>query len=172
MKLEKFEPGMKKQADVQNLRTGVSSKQVDIKLEEKMNMNMNMNKIIGGVFVIIVLLGVTTGYVLARQLTNSGIIAIGADQTGPIKPGMTFGSPDTATFSDWAEGVIEKGGIKGEGTHALAREGGPSQTAYLISSVVDLDVFVSKKVKVWGKTVDAVYAPWLMDVGRLEILSE
>jgi len=47
--------------------------------------------------------------------------------------------------------VIQKGGSDSEGTHQLIRDGGPSQTVYLVSSVVDMDQFVGKKVKVWGQ---------------------
>lgn len=131
----------------------------------------NMQKIIMLVFGVLIFLGVGTGFIVARELTVvSGTADLKSGEE--VKIGTTYGSNDTITFSDWAEGKLEKGGIKGEGTHALLREGGPSQTAYLISSVVDLDKFVGKKVKVWGKTVDAVNASWLMDVGRLEILAE
>ena len=49
-------------------------------------------------------------------------------------------------------GDFAKGGIDGEGTHKLIRDGGPSKTAYLTSSVIDLDQFVGKKVKIWGET--------------------
>jgi hypothetical protein len=50
------------------------------------------------------------------------------------------------------------------------REGGPSQTAYLVSSVIDLDSYAGKKVKVWGETFAAKKVSWLMDVGKIEIL--
>lgn len=80
------------------------------------------------------------------------------------------GVKDTTTFRDSAQGVIQKGGLNGDGTHQLVREGGPSQTAYLVSSIVDLDQFVGKKVEVWGETFKAQKAAWLMDVGRVRIL--
>ena len=60
-----------------------------------------------------------------------------------------------ATFKDTAIGVIQKGGTDGEGTHQLIRTGGPSQTVTLISSVIDLDQYVGKKVKVYGQTLAA-----------------
>ena len=87
-----------------------------------------------------------------------------------VKKGMVFGSDDLKTFRDSDEGILEKGGIDGEGSHRLKREGGESQTAYLTSSIVDLDQFVSHKVKVWGETNKARKAGWLMDVGRVEVL--
>lgn len=84
--------------------------------------------------------------------------------------GKEIGSKDTATFSDKAEGVLEEGGIEGEGTHHLVRDGGPSKYVYLTSSVIDLDELVGKKIQVWGETFSAKKAGWLMDVGRVKIL--
>ncbi|MCX6791832.1 MAG: hypothetical protein NT149_02235, partial [Candidatus Gottesmanbacteria bacterium] len=78
-------------------------------------------------------------------------------------------STDTTTFKDSAIGVIEKDGTDGEGTHQLIRDGGPSQTVTLMSSVVDLDQYVGKKVKIYGQTLAAQKAAWLMDVGRVEL---
>jgi hypothetical protein len=86
--------------------------------------------------------------------------------------GKIVGSSDTKTFKDESTGVIEKGGLDGEGTHKLIREGGPSQTAYLTSSIIDLDEYVGKKVNIWAQTMDAQKVSWLMDVGRIEIISE
>lgn len=120
------------------------------------------------VYVILVFLGVGTGYLLFRntKLTSESV----AQTPGMIKTEKVEGLADTKTFKDSAEGTIEKGGINGEGTHKLIREGGPSQTAYLVSSVIDLDAYVGKKVKVWGETFAAQKAAWLMDVGKIEIL--
>ena len=61
---------------------------------------------------------------------------------------------------------MEKGGIDGEGTYKL-RDGGPSQTAYLAICHFDLDTYVGKKVKVWGRDVRRKKASWLMDVGKV-----
>lgn len=80
------------------------------------------------------------------------------------------GSTDTKTFRDQATGTLESGGLNGEGTHKLIREGGSSQTMYLISSVVDLETFVGKKVQVWGETIRGQKAAWLMDVGRVKLV--
>lgn len=121
-----------------------------------------------GVFAALVLLGLGTGYLLSRSTNLSGA---GAGPTsGMIKTEKVEGSADAKTFKDSAEGTIEKGGINGEGTHKLLRKGGPSQTAYLVSSVVDMDSYVGKKVKVWGETFAAKKASWLMDVGKIEVL--
>lgn len=117
--------------------------------------------------VIIIGAGIATGNLLANQKRGQ---IIGGGKAKVIKTEKMVGSTDTKTFRDSAEGVLEKGGIDGEGSHHLTREGGPSQTAYLTSSVVDLDQYVGKKVKVFGETFTAQKAGWLMDVGKIEIL--
>lgn len=121
--------------------------------------------------ILIVALGTFTGYwfvgrgQVAVSEGGSGVIAESA-----IVKGAEFGFKDASTFKDTAEGVVEAGGVDGEGTHRLIREGGPSQTVYLISSVLDMDQFVGKKVQIWGETNKAQKAAWLMDVGRVKIL--
>ena len=118
--------------------------------------------------VAVIMVGVAIGYVLA---TKSGGATLSAVTGGKVvKSDKVVGSLDEKAFPDSTEGVLEKGGIDGEGTHKLIRDGGPSKTAYLTSSVIDLDQFVGKKVKIWGETRAAQKAGWLMDVGRLEIL--
>jgi hypothetical protein len=124
-------------------------------------MKTRSTRIIIGVYVALVLLGVGTGYLLSRA-TRTGA-------TGIVNTAKVSGSTDTATFKDSAIGVIQKGGTDGEGTHSLIRDGGPSQTVTLMSSVVDLDQYVGKKVKVFGQTLAAQKAAWLMDVGRVEL---
>lgn len=87
-----------------------------------------------------------------------------------MKVGEVYGNQEVNGFKDTAEGVLLKGGLDGEGSHRILRPGGKTQTAYLTSSVVDLDPFVNHKVKVWGDTFAAQKANWLMDVGRVEII--
>lgn len=117
------------------------------------------------VYALLIGLGVVTGYVLSRTATPLS----SAGKPTMINTGKVAGVTDDRTFKDSAVGTVEKGGINGEGTHKLIREGGVSQTAFLISSVVDLDQYVGRKVKVWGQTFDAEKAAWLMDVGKIEI---
>lgn len=88
-----------------------------------------------------------------------------------IKDGDVFGVQNKDAFADNATGYIEKGGIEGEGSHKLLREGGASQTVALTSSVVDLDKLVGTQSKVYGETFKANKAGWFMDVGRVEIIS-
>ncbi len=77
------------------------------------------------------------------------------------------------TFRDETEGVVEKNDKLdkyAQGTHRLIRPGGESQTAYLTSSVLDLDEYMGKKVKVFGETFGSSQVGWLMDVGKVEVV--
>lgn len=127
------------------------------------SMSTKPQRIVLAVYIVLILLGIGTGYLLSR----TGIAGVGGPSV--IQTDKVAGSTDTKTFKDSAEGVIEKDGAGGEGTHQLIRDGGPSQTVTLISSVVDLDLFVGKKVKVWGQTMAAKKVAWLMDVGKVEL---
>ncbi len=119
--------------------------------------------------VAIIASGIFTGYVLAgsggKSVSLQNKISGGKPTAQKI-----VGSKDEKTFKDSEEGVLREGGIDGEGTHHLERPGGPSQNIYLTSSLVPLDDYVGKKVKVWGQTFDPGAAGWFMDVGRLELL--
>ena len=89
--------------------------------------------------------------------------------TNEIKAGVLYG--DSATiFKDSAVGTIEKGSINGVGTHILNREGGATQRASLTSSVVDLDLFLGKKVEVKGETNASKQTSWLLDVGSIKVV--
>jgi len=136
---------------------------------EENSMKAN-TRIVIGVYIVLFVLGVGTGYLLAGRpalFTKST-----ANKTQVVTTGKIVGSTDTTTFKDTAQGTLQKGGMDGEGSHHLIRTGGDSQTAYLVSSVVDLDKYVGKKVQVWGQTLAAKNVSWLMDVGKIEILSE
>lgn len=119
---------------------------------------------------VIVVSGLASGYLLAqRRAGGESILPDGNANPKFVKSEKIVGTT-AKEFKDSAEGILEAGGLDGEGTHKLIREGGPSQTAYLTSSIIDLSKYVGKKVKVWGETFKAQKAGWLMDVGRLEIL--
>lgn len=123
------------------------------------------NKLVIGIFVVLVILGIGTGYLLSRKFSTS----TSSSNSMAIPDGKkSVGVSDTGTFKDSATGTIEAGGLAGEGTHKLLRDNRPDQTVYIISSVVDLDQFVGKKVTVWGQTMAAKKVPWLMDVGRVD----
>jgi len=125
---------------------------------------------------IVLLAGSATGYgayqLSAKPSSNGSENIENIEQVagGSVKNGDVFGSSNAEDFKDSAEGVLQAGGIDGEGSHQLTREGGESQTVYLTSSVTDLDKLVGMKVKVWGETFKAQKAGWLMDVGRIQVV--
>lgn len=123
-------------------------------------------------FLVVVVLGFAAGYFLVTMQSgkmSSSTSATNSNGTSIVK-GAAYGSDDTSTFKDTAEGVVTAGGIDGEGQFHLVRPGGDSQNVYMTSSLVDLSLFLGKKVKVWGATQTAQKAGWLMDVGRVEVL--
>lgn len=126
------------------------------------------------IILIVILAGVGSGWFL----THSGASQVGVQNKEGYStaPGAKVDSEakevgsDQANFNTQAEGLLQKGGIEGEGTHHLERTGGVSQNVYLTSSVVDLDQFVGEKIQVFGETFQAKKAGWLMDVGKVKIL--
>jgi len=118
----------------------------------------------------IILSGIGTGWKLARGKSLNNTTSISETGNTKAEKGKEVGSTDTKTFKDEAEGTIEEGGVNGEGTHKLLREGGASQTAALTSSVIDLDEFAGKKVHIWGETFNSTKAAWLMDVGKIKVV--
>lgn len=112
--------------------------------------------------------GAGTGYLLSKS--DGRVAGVESINTQMIKTDNEVGSLDTKTFRDTATGVIEKNGTNGVGTHKLIRDGGPSQTIYMVSSVVDLDQFDGKKVEVWGETQKVAKVSWFMDIGRVKIV--
>ena len=120
---------------------------------------------------VVVLLGTATGWLFSGGLKTTRLGAVkdgsipGVEQT-PMEAGMT----DESKLPDTAEGTLEEGGIEGEGTYHLVREGGPAKYVYMTSTVIDLQSFVGKTVKVWGETLSAQKAGWLMDVGKIKVI--
>lgn len=118
----------------------------------------------------VVLFGVGTGWALSGTKTASSKEPTSAGAPGAEIGAKEAGIADEATFRDMAEGVLEKEGIEGEGTHHLVREGGPTKYVYLTSTVIDLEAFIGKTVTVWGETISAQTAGWLMDVGKIKVV--
>jgi hypothetical protein len=125
---------------------------------------------------VVILMGVGTGFALSKAMPNKTTQSTSSASTLPkgedaaVETGKIYGSENKDTFPDTGIGVLEKGGIDGEGSHRLLKEGGPTQTIYLTSSVLDLDPFIGHKVEVWGETYAALKAAWLLDVGSVEVL--
>lgn len=133
----------------------------------------SLPKIIG--LVLALGLGLGAGYAV-KAMAPAGVVpgssssgAVTKTTTdGAIKEGDVIGSTDS-NFKDSVTGVLQKGGLDGEGSHKLLRPGGISQTVYLTSSVIDLDNLVGDQVTVWGETFKGTKAGWLMDVGRARV---
>lgn len=115
-----------------------------------------------------VLLGILTGWFFSESSKENTTSISEQTTKGELK--KEFGEVVDGENITEAEGILRKGGIKGEGTHYLEREGGESQNVYLASTAIDLESFVGKKVHIWGETLSAIYAPWLMDVVKVKIL--
>ena len=113
--------------------------------------------------------GIFTGLVLSSRTKSAQKVATATtEEKVPEEIAQSFAQ----TFRDEAEGTIEKNDELekyAQGTHKLVRSGGESQTAYLTSSVLDLDEYVGKKVKVFGETFGSQQVGWLMDVGKVEV---
>jgi len=135
--------------------------------------NIKEIAILAVAFLVIIGGGIFSGKFLAGKRSSSsgsGGLAKGNVSQEKIKKGEEFGLKDEQTFKDMVIGVLKEGGVDGEGTHHLEREGGISQNVYLTSSVLDLSQFVDRKVQIWGETFAAQKAGWLMDVGKLKVL--
>lgn len=142
----------------------------DTVLEPKIAKHLNdpskLNKIVLGVLVGSLVLGLLTGYLLSSK-PKTDLASSGASSQ-PAKSAQS----DSRTFRDFAEGTIKikpagkNPNAYSEGTHLLEREG--ALPVALTSSVVDLSKYEGKKVKVFGETQKALKEGWLMDVGKVE----
>ena len=150
------------------------------------NLSQNQEKVINNnpkkkkniiIIILIVILAITSGFWASRFWPSKTSVSledesvVGADSISPndLQVGVLYGDLHK-TFKDTATGTIEKGNINGEGTHILNREGGESQRVSLISSTVDLDLFIDKKVEVTGETNASNKTSWLLDVGNIKII--
>lgn len=165
------------QTEQQAVQPGVQP--VEVKTEEGIvhrlsptDKKRNLKEILlpAGIILAIIFAGTVTGYFLA----NRGVMQIVKEGATVIQGPKEAGIEDIELFPDTAEGKIEinDSEIITEGSHKLIRPGGESQTAYLTSSVVDLNQFLGKCVQVWGETFAGQQAGWLMDIGRVKVLDK
>jgi hypothetical protein len=147
----------------------------DYQVSTKKGLRMRVVGLVG-VFVLIILAGVGTGFGLNNIVngnslpkSNEVVGAPGTLSSSQIEVGKTYGIEDTKKYPDTSDGIIQKGGMDGEGTHHLIRPGGKSQTVYMTSSTLDLDLFVGHKVQVRGETFSAQKAAWFMDVASVKV---
>ena len=127
--------------------------------------------LIAGLVLFVILLGIGTGFVIAKGTSTSLGTPTQVSNKSQVNKGTILGTNDTTTFKDAVQGTLKAGGIDGEGQFHLERPGGATQFVYMTSSVVDLSLVEGREVKVWGQTQKAQHAPWLMDVGRVEVLN-
>ena len=131
----------------------------------------NLKKLLPIVLVVVIIAaGVASGLVFSSIGKSAKLQqTAGAEEELPKEVKESFAQ----TFRDQAEGIVEKNDKLdkyAQGTHKLIRPGGESQTAFLTSSVLDLDDYVGKKVKVYGETFGSSQVGWLMDVGKVEVI--
>lgn len=122
------------------------------------------------IIVLVVGAGILSGLVISSRSKSQTSGTKAAIDVSSLTPEQT--TSFNQTFKDSAEGVIQKNDKLdkyAQGTHRLIRPGGDDQTAYLTSSVLDLDQYVGKKVKVFGETFGSSQVGWLMDVGKVEV---
>ncbi len=132
------------------------------------SVELKKNLILGLISFLVVAVGIGTGWLISGggKATNTPVasgIKVGTNEAGVADESVFAGESP--------EGMLVEGGIDGEGTHHIEREGGPARNVYLTSSVVDLQTFVGKKVKVWGETIAPKKAGWLMDVGKIKVIN-
>lgn len=134
-------------------------------------MNKKTNTTLLFVLFVLFIFGIGTGWLLSTFSNNKDgklkLISSKGNQASNFKTGQTFG--EIKDNFDKAIGIVKKNEVSGEGTHRLLREGGESQTVYLTSSLLDLDMFIDKKVQIWGETQKAKVG-WLIDVMALKVL--
>lgn len=117
--------------------------------------------------IIVVIGGVFSGWKFSGgALGSTSNAVVPGSKVEETEAGIT----DESIFKDTAEGTLQKGGIDGDGTHTLIRGNDKTKHVALSSTVIDLDSFVGKKVQVWGQTLTAEEAFWLMDVGKLKVI--
>jgi len=124
------------------------------------------------IIILIITIGVLSGLVMSSVNKAKNLQSSGVQDPENLSPEVK--ESFTQTFRDESEGIIEKNDQLdkyAQGTHKLIRPGGESQTAYLTSSVLDLDTYLGKKVKIFGETFGSSQVGWLMDVGKVEILN-
>jgi len=159
---------------MENRRVDSKDKEIVRSLDRKNKSSVGKySKLISVIMVLA--LGLGSGFLVAQLTIATGVVNKKVEvrelqSDSEITKGLIVGADDKSQFPDEAEGALVEGGVDGEGTHHLEREGGPSQNVYLTSSNVDLQKFVGRTVRVDGKTFSAEKAGWLMDVGQLEVI--
>lgn len=138
-----------------------------VKSFPKKNNTMVVNIIVS---LLVILAGVGTGWSISKVNASSAPEAKMDSSSAVESAAAGSVEIDDSQFGETEEGILEEGGIDGEGTHHLDRGLGEEKYVYLISSVIDLQSFVGKKVEVRGKSVAGQKAGYLMDVVKVKVL--
>lgn len=125
---------------------------------------------VSGIAVIIILIGLGVGWFVSNKKAISNKVQMSGAQISVSQTEAGVNDPTTIKDVTTATGTLATGGIEGEGAYHIDRPGGATQTVYLNSTTVNLSQFVSKKVQVWGQTIAAQHAPWLMDVMKIKVV--
>lgn len=117
---------------------------------------------------LVVLTGVLFAWFISSKVINK---TSSSDKAAPGVKVTTkeAGQLDPNVKYDNATGVLKEGGLNGEGNYHLEREGGPSKSVYLTSSMIDLSLFIDKDVQIWGDTLASKKVGWLMDVAKVQV---
>jgi len=115
---------------------------------------------------LIIVAGIVSGYFLSgANASNSGSST--QPNSEESENGNGGSEVDESQFTETEEGVLMEGGIEGEGTHYLDRGLGEQKYVYLTSTVLNLDKYVGKKVRIKGNTIAGQKAGYLMEVGSV-----
>ena len=143
--------------ETEQVEASPSLSQPELKRNNKLDMPKKNLLPTAVIFVIVIIAGFLTGSWLKSRSGFKGTenvpenIQTNIPTTG-AKVGDTYGSTDEKAFRDKVLGVVDKGGVSGEGTHKLVRPGGASQTVCISSTTIDLDLLVGHQVTLWGET--------------------
>lgn len=153
---------------MENLDTKLDSNPANLREAPK---SSKLQKIVPFIVLIVLIsAGIFSGLVLSSRAKNKVIQQSSILDETKMNPEQKK-SVQVVT-RDSAEGTIQKNDDfeeTAQGQWKLIRPGGDSQTAYLTSSFMDLEQYVSKKVKVYGETLGSDKVGWLMDVAKVEV---
>lgn len=128
--------------------------------------NQKYMKILAGL--VVAVLGIGSGWFFSGQAQGSQIVGRQSGSEAILEAGEVDES--LLAESESEQGILYEGGANGEGTHYLDRGMGEDKKIYLLSTVIDLQAFVGKNVEIWGNTLAAEHAGWLMDVVRVKVI--
>lgn len=122
---------------------------------KKITNEKNDKAMLVGISTLAIVLGVLSGFSISNLVVTSST-SVAQEEI------MSAGTNDESLLTDSTEGVLKEGGINDEGTHRI-------NDVTLISTVLDLDNFVGKKVTIWGLAIGSPNVDWLIDVAKIKV---